>query len=160
MHIYTSFFHSMFENTYILKCCHLVYVQQCNTSQSFQGDCGLKRMRFPHNLLAALANNVCLSRITNQPQGPVFLIRIPSFQSGFRLFSQDSFLISLKDYKDLKYKVGEVCLTSHLTVTAYLQSHTFLRHGNSLKSYTIQKHKRQFNPKSRMQSSNSHAYFL
>lgn len=72
MHIYTSFFHSMSENTYVLYCCNLVYIEQCTTTQSFPEDCGSKRISFPHNLRAALANNLCLSMTTGQPQGPAF----------------------------------------------------------------------------------------
>lgn len=72
-----SCLHSMCENTYILQCCNLVYVELCTTTQSFQGDCGPKRMICP--LPAALANNVCLSRITAQAQAL-------AFWTGFLLF--------------------------------------------------------------------------
>lgn len=76
-------FHSVSENAYISYYCNLVYIEQCATTQSFLEDCGSKRMSFPHNLLAALANNACLFRITGQPQGP-------AFWSGFLLFESSS----------------------------------------------------------------------
>lgn len=81
MHIYT---HSMSENTYISYYCNLVYVEQCATTQSFQADCRSKRTSFPHNLLAAFANNICLFRITGQPQGPALWSGILLFESSLK----------------------------------------------------------------------------